>query len=109
MLDDVEVNEGKFAGLVIDLRSDYFQVFHSLSSHIGRMNPDNAAKIVEFYMNCKAIIDSTRPDGPSRGGYSNSDAKLEFGLLLQLIRRTLHLGDQIVQMPKASLAGMDHQ
>jgi hypothetical protein len=89
---------------IIDIRSDYFSVFHALSSHIGSLQACQAATIVKFYSYCKSGIDSTRPDGPfAAGDVGHFDAMSNMLSLERLFQAILELGDQIAQFPKRQL------
>ncbi|MCB5425786.1 hypothetical protein H0274_10985 [Altererythrobacter sp. CC-YST694] len=87
---------------LVDLRSDYFSVYHSLSSNLGRLRAANASKIVRFYSIRKTIIDCTRPDGIAAHPIPNSNAQEAFDLIVQLLVEFLALGDSIVRMPRES-------
>lgn len=100
MLDD---NPGHTTPIVIDLRSDYFSVFHALADKLGRLDPAAVAAVVRFYLNCKTIVDSSRPDGVAALPRPNEELKRNLRGLLELLNHTLRLGDQVVQMPKQPL------
>jgi hypothetical protein len=89
--------------VVIDIRSNYFSVFESLSHNLGRLKPSQAAKIVNFYAYCKSTIDSTLPDGVMADNENKELAIAHLRQVIQLLDKVLRLGDEIVQFPKVSL------
>jgi len=88
---------------VVELRSNYFAVYHSLAHSLGRLTPSAASEIVRFYMNCKTIVDCTRPDGVSSQPVDGDTFVSNLNFLRDLLYETLQRGDKIVQMPKTSL------
>lgn len=91
------------ANYVVDIRNDYFSVFHSLSSQLGRLRPSYASQIVKFYAYCKTIIDSTRPDGLAALARNQDESIVALRSLIEILTVTLHIGDLVVQMPKRPL------
>lgn len=89
--------------MVVDIGANYFSVFEALSGQIGRLEPKQVLKIVNFYAFCKAAIDSTRPDGimsdEDRISVLLENAQ-NIDLLLDAI---LRLGDEIVQLPRTPI------
>lgn len=107
MLVDLEIGTTKSLSYVVDIRSDYFSVFHALSSRLGRLKPGRAAQIVRFYAYCKTIIDSLRPDGVAAEQREALEAIELLRSLIALLTDSLELGDRIVQFPKRSLVELE--
>jgi hypothetical protein len=100
LLEGVEAGRIKSCAYVVDIRSDYFAVFHSLASQLGRLKPGNASLIVKFYAYCKTIVDGTRPDGVAAQERESSEAVENLRSLVQLLSVTLEIGAMIVRLPK---------
>lgn len=90
--------------LSAEIRQNYFAVFDALSPKLGMISPDKAAKIVNFYAYCKSVIDSTLPDSELSKGANPDDLKQNLLEVERLLTAVLLLGDEIVQLPKLSLA-----
>ena len=95
---------GAAAHINADIRQDYFSVFNALAPKLGTMSPTNAAKIVNFYAYCKSVIDSVYPDGNLSRDAEAQDLTQNLVEVEKLLTAILVLGDEIVQMPKLSLA-----
>jgi hypothetical protein len=104
IIDWLKRNPDHSMSYVVDFKSDYFTVYHSLADRLGRLPPPATSAIVRFYSNCKTIIDCTRPEGVAAQLRSNSETLENLELAKALLRQTLSLGDEIVQMPKQPLA-----
>ena len=89
--------------VVVDIGSNYFSVFESLSDQVGKLDPKQVLKIVNFYAFCKAAIDSSRPDG-IMADENRVDVLLANAQNLELLLDALlRVGDDIVQMPKTPI------
>jgi hypothetical protein len=95
---------GEPAFFSADIRQNYFAVFDALAPKLGMLAPANAAKIVNFYAYCKSVIDSMLPDGNLSAGASPDDLTLNLIEVERILTAVLSLGDEIVQLPKLSLA-----
>ena len=91
--------------IVVDLKADYFTVYNAIGSQIGRLKPNHALKIVNFYAFCKAAIDSTRPDGIMVGETRLEVLQGNLEVVAVLLDAILRLGDEIVQLPKTPIHG----
>lgn len=91
--------------IIVDLKADYFTVFNGLNAQIGRLKPNQALKIVNFYAFCKAAIDSTRPDGIMVGEDRMDIVRGNLEIVASLLEAILRLGDEIVQMPATPIHG----
>ena len=103
VLDELKSENPEPITMVVDIGSNYFSVFEALSDQIGKLEPKQVLKIVNFYAFCKAAIDSTRPDG-IMSDEDRVTVLLEnahnVDLLLDAI---LRLGDEIVQLPRTPI------
>ena len=104
------IRQGTWDGrsLIIDVRSDYFAVFHANGGNLGLLQPEHAAKIVNFYAYCKSVIDSTRFDGP----HTQDDVDLAYlaeniHSLESLLRSIMALGEEIRRLPRRPLPQLD--
>lgn len=104
LVEDLENGRLESAGYVVDIRSDYFSVFHSLASQLGRLKPANASLIVKFYAYCKTIVDGTRPDGVAARERTKPECISALMSLVQLLSVALLIGDSIVQLPRTPIA-----
>ena len=86
--------------LVVDVRSDYFEVFSANAGKLGTLKPRHARDIVRFYGLCKTAVDSMRPDGPQRDFEEKRNAMRD---QVAVFRAILALGDRIIQFSKANL------
>jgi type II secretory pathway pseudopilin PulG len=102
-LDASAAAEWEIATIVIDIRSNYFSVFESLSHNLGKLEPPQAAKIVSFYCYCKSAIDSAYPDGVMIDNADRDLAVENLRTLKKLLDDLLRLGDEIIQLPNTSL------
>ena len=103
VLDQLTSENPEPTTMVVDIGSNYFSVFESLSDQIGKLEPKQVLKIVNFYAFCKAAIDSTRPDGIMSDEVRITvllDNAQNVDLLLEAI---LRLGDEIVQLPRTAI------
>lgn len=91
--------------IIVDLKADYFTVYNALSSQIGRLRPNHALKIVNFYAFCKATIDSTRPDGIMVDEQRMEVLQGNLQVVSMLLDAILRLGDEIVQLPSTRIHG----
>jgi hypothetical protein len=103
LLRQVELGSLVEANFVIDIRSNYFSVFESLSNSIGRVDAEKVADIVRFYGLCKTIVDGTRPDGVAAWQQGRISSVESLRALEAGFREALALGDRIVQFPKRPL------
>ena len=100
------VRAGSWGGrsYIIDVRSDYFSVYNSLTAELGLLQPDQVQKVVAFYAYCKSAIDSTRPDGPFADGVDQHEALEYFQSLEGLFAAIKMVGEHIITMPKHPIA-----
>jgi hypothetical protein len=108
LIEDLEAGRVTEATYVVDIRSDYLAVSHSLASQLGRLRPGNASLIVKFYAYCKTIVDGTRPDGVAAQAREKSDAIDALHSLVQVMSVTLAIGDMIVQLPKRPIVKIEY-
>ena len=104
-IQQLQVPDAQPFTVVVDLKADYFTVYNALSSQIGRLKPNDALKIVNFYAFCKAAIDSTRPDGIMVGETRLDVLHGNLQVVALLIDAILRLGDEIVQLPEMPIHG----
>ncbi len=97
-------NGGEPNYLNAEIRQNYFAVYDALAPKLGKLTPNKAARIVNFYAYCKSVIDSTLPDGNLSNGASLVDLTQNLIEVERLLTAVLSLGDEIVQLPKLSLA-----
>jgi hypothetical protein len=90
--------------LSANIQQNYFAVFDALAPKLGLLEPKHAAKIVNFYAYSKSVIDSLLPDGVLSAGASPDDLVLNVIEVERILTAALFLGDEIVQLPKLSLA-----
>lgn len=89
---------------VVDIRSDYFEVFSALAPNLGSLKPEHARDIVRFYALCKTAVDSMRPDGPI-ALHGTREERLNAAIdQAAVFRGILALGDKIVTYPKKPLS-----
>lgn len=106
LLEDVikymESMPGSIVNPNADFRGNYFSVFESLSSSLGKVNASQARKIVRFYATCKASVESLRPDGSVQQIQDSTVVLEHHRQLYQLLRQILELGDEIIQFNDSS-------
>lgn len=104
-----DVQRGMWNGqiYIIDIRSNYFAVFEGLVSDLGLLKPIQACKIVNFYVYCKSVIDSTRPDGPHALDPSTPEAAQNMVQVALLLHSIVNLGNEITQFPKLPIVHAD--
>ena len=89
--------------IIVDLRSDYFSVFHSLSDRLGDLLPSHVERIVKFYMACKTLVDSLRPDGPYAADMARAQRLDNHRHTLSFLDLMLQLGEEISGYPKVPI------
>lgn len=101
-----QIEQGTWDGTtwVIDLRSDYFSVFNALAPKLGELDAEHSGKIVQFYMMCKTLVDSVRPDGPAAGGGATEENAAAVLHTTKLLREMLETGDQVVAFSPMALS-----
>lgn len=92
---------------VIDIRSHYFSVFEALSPRLGLVQPEKSSKIVLFYVLCKAVVDSVRPDGPGATEEDLANKANGVFVIVNILDRLLKLGDEIVQFAPKPLSAIN--
>ncbi|AKM11240.1 hypothetical protein AB433_16690 [Croceicoccus naphthovorans] len=97
----VEMGVHEEAIYYIDIKSDYFSVYHSLSSQLGLLKPAEVTKLVRFYSYCKTFVDATRPEGVSSEMQGRLKSVTNLRALTTLHDSILCLGDEIVQLTKS--------
>jgi hypothetical protein len=97
------LGEQNVVHIVIDIRENYFSVYESLTSKIGKLSPEDVVKIVNFYAYCKSLIDSTRPDGPMATSEDADQNAASMHELLLIMKAILKLGEEISMKPKAKM------
>ena len=103
MLQHIEAGEPP-TYLSADIQQNYFAVFDALAPKLGTLRPKQAAKIVNFYAYCKSTIDSMNPDSKLIGSAQPQELTQNLVEVERLLTAALLLGDEIVQLPKLSLA-----
>jgi hypothetical protein len=93
----MELNTSENVYMNADFTSNYFSVFESLSSSLGKIRADQAQTIVRFYATCKASVESLRPDGSIRQITDPQVVLEHHKQLYQLLQGILMLGDEIIQ------------
>jgi len=91
-----ESAKGNVSNPVIDIRSNYFHIFESLGENIGKLEPSEVLKIVNFYSYCRAAIDSTRPDGPNHLPEEPMENLAALVQLKDILLKIQELGEEIV-------------
>jgi hypothetical protein len=86
--------------LLVNVRSNSFEVFSANAAKLGTLRPRHARDIVRFYGLCKTVVDSMRPDGPPQDFEEKRNAMRD---QVAVFRAILVLGDRIIKFPKAKL------
>ena len=88
---------------VVSIRENYFSVFEGFAPKLGMLRPVDSVKIVNFYAYCKSLIDSVRVDGPNAVRDGSPYAAANMVSVEALLVSILHLGDEIIYLPKQTI------
>lgn len=89
------IRAGSAGKFVVPVTQDYLTIYSANSQAIGSLPPGLALRTVQFYTQIKSMLEDIGPDGYVPNG--PKEAEWHLGQLIELLRDTMKLGEQLVE------------